>query len=282
MNQMNYKKSHSSYYMNKMNEVINWLILKGFKIHNTRYSRYKEHINAFYSVSDFSELDNSFKKLNSSFQECIEIVTIYDCFKEEKSEGFHDRLKKIINGNDFFDESLPNDQSRDYLYELLVASYFKTKGYSISFDELTDVIATKGNHKLYIECKRLKSEKALEEHFRKAGKQIKRVVNNHSYGLVFIDIYNCVSRQLKDYEYSSIMEMKYTVDSIINHFSKNNRRKIDEQLKKQIESTLGVCFTCNRPLWLYNHSPQYYRNFSIEAHEDLTDERFELLKSLLS
>ena len=49
----------------------------------------------------------------------------------------------------------------------------KSLGYSINFDELTDVVATRGNDTIYIECKRIKSSKGLESNYRKACKQTK-------------------------------------------------------------------------------------------------------------
>lgn len=175
---MSYELTHSSYFMNKLDEVLAWLESKGLRAHLSRYSKYKSYIDDFYKngdPNDLSDLEQKFKKLNDAVQECIQIVQVYDTFKNEKSDGFEDRLKKIVAGADFYNPENKADQPRDFLYELLVASWFKKWGYDIDFDKITDVVATKNSITVYVECKRIKSINGLEGNFRKACKQLSKV-----------------------------------------------------------------------------------------------------------
>lgn len=269
-----HKMTRTSYFMDKIEEVIVWLSEKGLKAHCSRYSRYKRYINEFYEKSSLDKLEEKFRRLNSAFQECVEIVQVYEAFHHETSSGFENRLAQVIKGQDFFDKSTQSDTPRDFLYELLTAANFKSNGYTIDFHQKTDVVAYKGDHIFFIECKRIKSEKALEENFRKAGKQLKETPSDQHYGLIYIDIYNCLSDRIRDYEYSSILEMQLEVNKIIEDFCKKNEKLIGNFLDKFGPNSLAVCFTAYRCLWLSDTTPQYFRNSKIIIYRDIMDEKY--------
>lgn len=281
MDNFNYQKSHTSYYMNKIDDVIKWFSENNLNAHGSRYRRYKNHIDNFYKTINFSDLDKNFMKLNYAFVECVEIVTVYDAFKDDKSKGFYDRLGMVINGRDFFEEGQTSDQPRDYLYELVVASTFKEKGYKIDFDTATDVIAFKDDVKIFIECKRLKSVKRLEENLRKASKQLKSNIDSESYGLIFMDITNCLTETLKTYEYSSDTEMRSFVKDAYNDFYSPCSKKINDILVSENNVSLGVCFSLSKCLWLSNVKPQFYRDTRVIAPSSISDDDFDKLKQIL-
>lgn len=286
INQMSYELTHSSYFMDKLDEVLEWLESKGLRAHLSRYSKYKSYIDDFYKNSDpndLYDLEQKFKKLNDAVQECIQIVQVYNTFKNENSDGFEDRLKKIISGADFYNPENKADQPRDFLYELLVASWFKKWGYGIDFDKITDVVATKNSITVYVECKRIKSINGLEENFRKACKQLSKVDDTtEHYGLVFIDIYHCLADRIRDYEYSNILNMRKELNDILeNNFRKQNSDLIERILTKNLDYTLGVVFTTIRCLWLANVTPQFYQDYKVTTSSGITDANFEIIKKLL-
>lgn len=283
INQMSYKSTHSSYFMNKLDEVLKWLESKKLRAHLSRYSKYKSYIDDFYKNGNPNDLEQKFKKLNDAVQECIQIVQVYDAFKNENSRGFNDRVKKIIAGADFYNPENKADQPRDFLYELLVASWFKKWGYDIDFDQITDVVAKKDSITIYVECKRIKSINGLEENIRKACKQLSKVnETTEHYGLVFIDIYNCVADRVRDYEYPSIISMKNELNDVLeNNFRKQNSDLIERILTKNLDYTLGAAFTTARCLWLSDVTPQFYQDYKITTSNGITDANLEILKKLL-
>ncbi|QRV20441.1 hypothetical protein [Lacrimispora saccharolytica] len=283
INKLKYEKTHSSRFMDQLPDVIEWLSEKGFRAQCSRYSRYKMHIDDFYKENNsLNDLESKFARLNAAVQECIEIVLIYEAFKTENSVGFNNRLKQIVNGHDFYDKTMKSDQARDFLYELTVAAYFKSLGYTIDFDRTTDVFAKRKDDVIFIECKRIKSLKALEENFRKAGKQLAESVTSGSYGLIFIDVYNCLSDKVRDYEYASVMEMNKEIKGIVGGFENENRNLIDRLLEQYSEHSLATCFTANRCLWLSDVTPQFYRainvNVPISSSEQKDSKLMEILK----
>lgn len=287
INRMSYELSHTNYFMNKMDEVIKWFESKGLKATQSRYAKYKGYIDDFYkkgNPEDLSDLEQRFKKLNDAAQECIQIVQVFDSFKDEKSVGFEERLQKVVYGTDFYNPESKADQPRDFLYELLIASWLNKLGYKIDFEQLTDVVANRNGTTIYAECKRIKSINGLEENFKKACKQLSKIDNNaNHYGLVFIDIYNCVADKIRDYEYSDIFAMRKEINDVLeNNFRKQNSGLIEKILTKNLENTLGVVFTSVRCLWLSNSTPQFYQDRKVTASSKISDDNFEVLQKLLT
>lgn len=57
-----------------------------------------------------------------------------------------------------------------------MASWFKSWGYTIDFNQLTDVVATKEDITVYVECKRIKSIGGLEENFKKHANSYQKLM----------------------------------------------------------------------------------------------------------
>ncbi len=281
-----YESSHTEYFMDKMDEVIRWLESKGLKATQSRYAKYKDYIDDFYKKGnreDLADLEQRFKKLNDAVQECIQIVQVFNSFKNEKSIGFEERLQKAVYGTDFYNPENKIDQPRDFLYELLIASWFNRLGYEIDFEQLTDVVANRNGTTIYIECKRIKSINRLEENLKKACKQLSKINNdaNH-YGLIFIDIYNCVADKIRDYEYSDIPTMIEEVKDVLkNNFIDPSSGLIEKILTRNLENTLGVVFTSVRCLWLANVTPQFYQKYEVMVSSKISDDAFKVLQKLL-
>lgn len=282
MEKVMYKKTHTNAYMSKMSDVIEWFAGKGFNAHASRYARYKNHIDEFYRSKSILEMEANFKNLNLAFRECVEIVTVYSAFKDEQSVGFHDRLEQVITGQDFFAPLSKNDSARDFLYELVVAADFNDLGYTIDFDQKTDVVAKRNEDIIFIECKRIKSSKRLEENFNKAGKQLSEIVRGNYYGLIFIDIYNCISNKIRAYPYQNNIDMCVELNNAVKGFCDDDERIINNLLDKYIDATSGVCFTTNVCLWLENVTPQFFKKRYIQVHKNSSDVKMKKLDCLLS
>jgi hypothetical protein len=284
MENFKYRKAHTDDIMKKVPEVLKWLETKASVAHISRYSRYVNYINDFYKeMTSLSMLDEKFQKLNWAFQELFEIVQVYNSFKDENSDNFNERIKKIISGQDMVPDTLKaqNDSSRDFLYELLVASHFKSAGFHIDFNDMADVVATKNGDTIFIECKRLKSDNTFEKNFKKAGKQLASRAQKDTYGLIFIDIASCILDKINSYEYCDISTMAQTIDKVISQYCKNNQSIIESLNNRFLNDSLGVCMTFYRCLWLCNLQVNYFKKIQVQTSNNISDKLFKKLQELL-
>ena len=188
----------------------------------------------------------------------------------------------MVSGIDFYSSISTDDKPRNYQYELLVAEKMKTFGYSINFDELTDVVATRGDDAIYIECKRIKSPKGLESNYRKACKQLKKVENN-AYKLVFIDVFNCYFSDINTYEYINVLDVIKTVNAAYwNKFYKPNEKLINSILDEYKATVYGVAFTAIGILWLSSVEPQYYDDTQILIPQNISNKMENKIKALFN
>lgn len=282
---VDYEKSNTAYYIKKLPEVISWLTQKGFNAEISRYSRYLNYINdVSLSPRNSKEIINPnkvFNDGNASLEEIIEIVMVYEAFKDVKSEGFDNRLKKVVDGKDFYNDG-DQDQPRDFLYELLILSWFHQLGYTINFDKEADVVATRGNVIVYGECKRIKSIKGYEKNYRKACKQLSRISVNDdkTYRFVFIDVWNCFSEYIEPFEYSDVISMATHLEkSYQKYFIKPIETALNTISNEYKDVIDGVAFTYNCCLWLSDVTPQYFKKKNFLLNPKMSDEKSRFIQT---
>ncbi|MGL5099254.1 MAG: hypothetical protein ACRC6B_04340 [Fusobacteriaceae bacterium] len=272
--------------LSKMPEVLEWLTSFGFKALSTRYSRYVKYIDTFFeSENPDSEAGRvKFDALTKSYKECVEILIIKTVFFDEKSDKFKGKLKEVIKGKDHLDSNSACG-ARDYLYELIVAAKFSKAGYSIDWDGLTDVVASKAGAKVFIECKRITSEKRFEENFNKAGKQLKREMAKEKgakSGLVFIDVSNCIDKAVPNHEVSDPVIAKLIIDNAVSGFIKRNSYHIECLNKKYSRYSLGVCLTGQASIWTEDLTHYLVSKTDVRAYSKQSDVEFQKLNSVLN
>lgn len=252
-NETNIQYGHSNDIMNEIPNVINWLKSKDLPAHISRYSKYKRYIDDFYAVEDRDNpSEEKFKKLNWAFHELFEIVQIYKCFSDQNSNNFNERLEKVVSGQDMMPDTLTakNDNSRDFLYELLIASEFYKRGFNICFNNDADIVAIRGLDVIMAECKRLSSNNSLERNIKKAGEQLNRRERKDTIGLIFIDITSCILDKIPIFEYHSDAEIISRVRTAMDYYQKENQKVLEHLSSKYLESAFGICLTFRRTLWL--------------------------------
>ena len=160
------------------------------------------------------------------------------------------------------------DQPRDFLYELLISVWLYDLGYTIDFDKETDVVATKGDIIVYGECKRIKSINGYEKNDRKACKQSGKIAveSDKTYRFVFIDVWNCISEQVKTFEYN--------YKNCFFEFIKTTLETVSNEYKDVID---GFAFTYNCCLWLSNVLNILTDDF--KRNPGMPDEKYEFVKA---
>lgn len=274
--------------------ILNWMEELGVNFLHSRYIRYMIYYNDFFS-SNYNLPDNcllnltevprdmqeKYEKMKLAMKECTDIWIIYKTFHMERSEGFIERLQKIIKGADFTSETKDNDSSRDFLYELMIAAKLKKNGFGINFDTVTDIIAEKNDILYFIECKRIKSLKKFEENYKKAGKQIEREKKDNSYGLIFIDIYNMIKEDIPQKEYLSHEEINNSMNTIFRNFSSQNANIIKRLNERFKDASLGICLSAKHIYELAcpinGDSFQYFDSYHIVSYPTISNKDFDNL-----
>lgn len=195
--------SNSQCGIEKLIQFREFLINLGINAQHSRIAKYIEFLGAinkdlnFDPTKIFTEThDDRFHSLQDWFvytlREVAELFWIYRALSIRMPIGVEEKLKLINSGRDFaaFDT---NSTSRDTQFELRIASYFCSKNLVIDVSTETDIIVEFEKFFLYIECKRIHSEKKLMRKIYEASDQLKSRMpkkrgGKPCYGLIAIDV----------------------------------------------------------------------------------------------
>lgn len=271
--------------LSEMPEVIRWLESLELSVLSSRFSRYTKHIEAFFNepnpLTDTAR--DKFDKLTAAYHECLNIVIIKSIFENEPSVGFKNKLSKVVTGSDFLTDS-PKQEARNYFFELLVSAKLSECGYEIDFNSLTDVVAQKNKLTVFIECKRIFSEKSFEKNFKEAGKQLKaRSVKNTStnFGLIFIDVSNCISNDLPRKEVQNKMSAKNHLEYAMQKFVDRQSNLIESLNERFSEESLAVCLFGQGSIWTTDAVLYQATKTDVRARSSMDDAEFNMLNLLL-
>ncbi|ACH64389.1 hypothetical protein VFMJ11_A0695 [Aliivibrio fischeri MJ11] len=162
-----------------------WLTKEcGFRV-NGRIQEYQKkikQINKYRGV-----FSNEMYYILQSFNEMNQLLYIYKHLRKEKNKEFLLTLKKSIKGISFRNnpDKSHEDQARNHIFELLIASDFVNSGHKIDLSQRADIVIT--DIELLIECKRVSSLSALIERAKEAIEQINNDKTGFD-GIIYIDI----------------------------------------------------------------------------------------------
>ncbi|WP_341644630.1 hypothetical protein [Thauera sp. SDU_THAU2] len=168
---------------------------------------------------------------------------------------------------------------------MLVAARFQHAGYTIDFDEKTDVVARRDGIKVHIECKRLTSEKQLNKRIGEAADQLSKAptkVGEKVAGLIFLDVSSCIIESVpRDVDTANDAERE--VKRELQRFLSRNAAKTETANQKYLDVSYATCFSTALPIWTRcDFVMQTVSPMDVRAAESLSDERFEKLKQVLS
>jgi hypothetical protein len=184
--------------------AISWMKNIGVELSSGRTQHYLKIMNFlrdnYKSASDIVA-KNIFPDFVSSVSEIDSFIKIHEAFKNEpidKLLSIKTKLQKGVNGPIKAEDENPNtSEARNYIFEALVAAKFHNpeKDMSTILTASTDTAVEFKNKKIWIECKRVTSEKNLEKNIRKAAnqldrqlrKKVRKKITTGNKGLVAID-----------------------------------------------------------------------------------------------
>lgn len=186
-----------------LNEYIDacaWIDSLGIPHQKTRLGSYKKLISNFENCLDENIDDNETEKrfhayLNA-FAEAIEVIRVKNNFSSLSADDYLRRLKIVTSGQTFRNQT-ENDTSRDYLFELSMAARFLQGGYVVDINHIADLVAVVSDRKVYVECKRVRSESKFDVRLKEANKQLvrrlKADISSHSRGIVAINLTDVIN-----------------------------------------------------------------------------------------
>lgn len=183
--------SEKEYLVQTFEKVLEWFEKLGLRTDVGRVAAYKEYFK-YLDAPPKDEIIPPIRRANVS-RELFELIWIYESFVNYDSPKIKNHVKATLKGviASNLDET-NNHSSRNYLFELRAASYFIKAGYEIDLSTECDLIATKGNYKYYVECKRMSSKDKISHRIKEAAKQLnKRLtpnLNKYSFGIIWIDL----------------------------------------------------------------------------------------------
>jgi hypothetical protein len=177
-------------------EACVWFETFGLNINRSRIGEYKRFLENFIASE---ALDNDVKdkeqyvKYFHFLRESQEITWIYQGLRRIESTHFIATFKKSLGGNAFISNDKITDSSRDYQFELRIASYFLMSGFNVDLSGDADIVIRLPNYTVYIECKRLKSKKNFHKRLSEANSQLRNRYISHqdntkAIGIVVLDV----------------------------------------------------------------------------------------------
>ena len=235
----------------KYNEACCWLQDLGIDFRPTRFKNYIEQsqlifgknakdIDQYKSDIEFREAVDAFLNANREIHELLRIVE--GLRKIENEQEFIEQLRKTASGSTLQTIN-PKDYSRNFAFELDIASRFIYAGYKVNLSKIADIEVDIDGVTLYVECKRITSPGQLRKRVKSANSQLvsrlRRDLSSHSRGLTAVEVSHLVGLNPDIYGYKSA-EIAYNAASeTINQFVRENEPELKVSSKKRLVGILA-------------------------------------------
>ena len=221
-------------------EACEWISSFGVPYEKTRFGAYEKDVVNFLSGKDVSDAKESISIFMNAHKEANELVRIMNVYKSFNSEEILEPIKKMTSGQRFRNATT-KDQSRDFAFELGVASRFIKVGFQVDLRGISDLVVDIKGTTLYVECKRLKSSSQLAKRTKAANEQIKRRLSadksSKSRGLVALNVTDIVMDSNDPLVFPTVEDYQETSAKTLKSFVLSNE---DMFMSKRVKKCLGV------------------------------------------
>lgn len=210
-----------------LDAAIDWLSSIGLNPTVTRFGEYRKSIkNLHQDLDGNNKTEDVFYKFLNAHMEITDLLRIKSTFESEDSSTYIERLKKVTSGTAFRNYS-EKDQSRDFAFELSIASRFISAKIPIDLTSIADVIANLDDTKLFIECKRIKSMQQLGRRVKSSQDQLKKRISSQTSskckGISAICLTDIINSGNKMSVVENVHQLKKISSSQLNSFGIENR-----------------------------------------------------------
>lgn len=221
-------------------EACEWISSFGVPYQKTRFGAYEKDLEEFLKGGGPKDAKESVTVFMNAHKEAAELVRIMNVYKSFDADEILEPIKKMTSGQRFRNATT-KDQSRDFAFELGVASRFIKAGYTVDLRGISDLVVDIDGTRFYVECKRMKSFKQLGKRVQEANKQIRTRLStdrsSKSRGMIALNVTDIVMEndtpiifpKIEDYQQASA----YTLKS----FVMSNKETLGN---KRVNKCLGV------------------------------------------
>ncbi len=156
-----------------------WLESLGIEYSRTRVGKYKALFSTLAKHQRAGNLDAfyeeyTFEAWANAAYEVAELVRMYEGLGNQCNSSLVTRLRDALKGHELYVLDAQNRSGRDFSLELVIAAKFARSGYSIDFGHDADIKANLAGFTFYVECKRLKSPRKVQERIKDGLSQLHR------------------------------------------------------------------------------------------------------------
>lgn len=177
-------------------EACEWISEFGIEYKKTRFGAYENDLNEYTKNKSKVGAKEAVRISMNARLEANELIRLKTTLESIDSTEIIETIKKAVSGQRFRNAS-KSDQSRDFAFELGVASRFVKAGYHVDLRSVSDLVVDINGRTLYVECKRIKSLKQLEKRVKAANKQIKKRIeqdkSSKSRGMIALNLTDIIN-----------------------------------------------------------------------------------------
>ncbi len=234
-------------------DALNWMKTIGVQFSSSRINHYAKTIEYWkdnYEIASDLEVKKAFPSFVSSMFEINDFIEIHNAFKNEAVSNLNHiikKLKKGVNGPiDSKDETPNSTTARNFLFEAVVAAkaHKPDKDIEAILDAHTDTGIKVDRTKIWIECKRIASEKKIKANIKKASDQItsciSRKVGSKHRGIVAIDVTKLINSENDIFVAASDSKLKSSIDQIMDTFIKDHSQVWQTLYQKKNNKVIGT------------------------------------------
>lgn len=238
---------------NQYSKAIVWMESLGIQADKNRITHYKntiEYCASSYKTATSEDMDKILPDFISSVIEINNFIEIFSAFKDTPSDQLKkiiEKLQKSVNGPlTSISEKAKTSTARNYLFEAFVAArcHRPSRGVSCILDASSDTGIKIEDKKIWIECKRITSQKKLEKNIRVATKQLENVIAKQTgsghRGVVALDISKILTignQILVSEDDDSLIK---TIDAIMERYIKENHHVWENIYERRSKKILGI------------------------------------------
>ena len=246
-------------------KAYDWFCNLGIKLQPGRIHEYKK---LFEKYKDNPEdlfkgpHDENFEMAVNALRETDEISWIHEGLIKHDEIYSKDVIQKMSDGGFKRKDDTTANQARDFEFELRIVTYFLRAGFPVDLSSDADIIVNIRGYSLYVECKRIKSNKQLYKRISEANLQLMRRYIHHVHpkepvGLIVIDTYDLL---FPNYSFIVSSSSEYIVNDIRMRLNKIANDKKVMRFKKQNRRTIGIWQNIIAPVFTVD-SPQITTRF---------------------
>lgn len=236
-----------------------WLDSLGINFKRNRFGRYQKEILEFGKriKSDMSKEEkiSVFYSFLNSYAEATELIRVKSALERIESSKYLSQLKKATSGQAFRNIA-NNDSSRDFFFELTLATRLINAGYSVTLNELADAVADISGIKVFFECKRITSQKMVKNRVKHASTQLKKrflnEISDNVKGIICLNVTELLNPNLVMAVGQDIHELKNIHSEMLTCFVESYNRELNVKDSKNI---LGVLCEFNMYGYIKNQNP---------------------------